>query len=266
MAAGSRPRAPFLFSFLFFQETDMSAEALRRTARRVIPVLDLTNLQEGCDEAAARALCEKARTRFGPVAAVCLWPRFVPLAKVALAGADIRVATVANFPAGAADAAAAAREVGEAVAAGADEIDVVFPFDAPERGAELVRACRAAAGRKLLKVILETGRLGSAAAIRAAAAVAIEAGAHFVKTSTGKREPGATPEAARAICEAILAARAERRWAGLKVAGGVRTLADADTYFAIAEGMLGPEFIGPGTFRIGASKLLDDCLAALESG
>jgi deoxyribose-phosphate aldolase len=244
----------------------MSREALRRTARRVIPVLDLTNLEEGCDEAAVRGLCEKARTRFGPVAAVCLWPRFVPLAKVALAGADIRVATVANFPDGAADPAAAAREIAEAVAAGADEIDVVYPFAAPDAGAALVRACRVAAGRKLLKVILETGRLGDAGAIRQAASVAIDSGADFVKTSTGKREPGATPAAARAICEAILAARARRRWAGLKVAGGVRTLADADAYFAIAEGMLGPEFIGPGTFRIGASKLLDACLDALESG
>ena len=106
-------------------------------------------------------------------------------------------------------------------------------------------------------MILETGRLGGAA---------IDAGADFVKTSTGKREPGATPEAARAIAAAILAARAQRRWAGLEVSGGVRSLADANAYFAIAEGMLGPEFVGPGTFRIGASKLLDACLAALESG
>jgi deoxyribose-phosphate aldolase len=244
----------------------MEREALRRVARRVIPVLDLTNLEDGCDEAGARVLCEKARTRFGPVAAVCLWPRFVPLAKVLLAGSDVRVATVANFPAGAADPATAARETAEAVAAGADEVDVVFPFAAPAEGPALVRACRRAAGRRMLKVILETGALGDAAAIRRAAAAAIDAGADFVKTSTGKREPGATPEAARAICEAILAARAQRRWAGLKVSGGVRTLADANAYLAIAEGMLGPEFVGPGTFRIGASKLLDACLAALESG
>jgi deoxyribose-phosphate aldolase len=244
----------------------MERDVLRRVARRVIPVLDLTDLDEGCDEAGARVLCEKARTRFGPVAAVCLWPRFVPLAKVLLAASDVRVATVANFPSGAADPASAARETAEAVTAGADEIDIVFPFDAPDQGPALLRACRQAAGRKLLKVILETGRLGDAAAIRRAAAAAIDAGADFVKTSTGKREPGATPDAARAICEAILASRAQRRWAGLKVSGGVRSLADANTYFAIAEGMLGPEFIGPGTFRIGASKLLDVCLAALESG
>lgn len=71
----------------------MNREDFRRLALRVVPVLDLTNLEEGCDEAGARALCEKARTRFGPVAAVCLWPRFVPLAKVALGGSDVRVAT-----------------------------------------------------------------------------------------------------------------------------------------------------------------------------
>jgi deoxyribose-phosphate aldolase len=244
----------------------MNREDLRRTARRVIPVLDLTNLDEGCDEAAARSLCEKAKTRFGPVAAVCLWPRFVPLAKVLLAASDVRVATVANFPGGAPDIEAAVRETAEAIAAGADEVDVVYPFAAPDSGAALVRACRKAAGRRLLKVILETGRLGEAAAIRRAAETAINAGADFVKTSTGKREPGATPEAARAMCEAILASRARRRWAGLKVSGGVRSLEDANAYIALAEGMLGPEFVGPGTFRIGASSLLDACLAALESG
>ncbi|MBX6367391.1 MAG: deoxyribose-phosphate aldolase [Rhodospirillales bacterium] len=243
----------------------MNREDLRSLARRVIPVLDLTNLEDRCDEAGARALCEKARTRFGPVAAVCIWPRFVPLAKVALGGSDVRVATVANFPAGTPDPDAAAREVGEAIAAGADEVDVVYPFAAPDKGESLVRACRRAAGRRLLKVILETGALGEAAAIRRAAATAIDAGADFVKTSTGKREPGVTPEAARAICEALLEARARRRWAGLKVSGGIRSLADAAPYLALAETMLGPEFVGPATFRIGASKLLDSCLAALEA-
>jgi deoxyribose-phosphate aldolase len=244
----------------------MNREAQRRTARRVIPVLDFTNLEEGCDEEAVRALCGKAKTRFGPVAAVCLWPRFVPLAKTLLAASDIRVATVANFPAGAPDPEAAAREVADAVAAGADEVDIVYPYAEPALGPDLVRACRKAAGRKLLKVILETGRLGDAAAIRRAAETAIDAGADFVKTSTGKLQPGATPEAVRAICAAILAARARRRWAGLKVSGGVRSVVDADTYMGLAEGLLGSEFVGPGTFRIGASKLLDECLAVLESG
>ena len=234
-------------------------------ARRTLPVLDLTNLDDACDEAAARALCAKAKTMYGPVAAVCLWPRFVPLAKKALAGSGVRIATVTNFPQGTPDVDTAARETADAVAAGADEVDVVFPYGSPESGPALVRACRKAAGRALLKVILETGKLGAAAAIRKAATAAIDAGADFVKTSTGKTEPGATPEAAAAMLDAIMAARGARRWAGIKISGGVRTVGDAAAYIGLAEQRLGAEFIGPGTFRIGASKLLDDCLAVLKS-
>jgi deoxyribose-phosphate aldolase len=254
----------------------MRNEDPRALARRLIPVLDLTNLDEGCDEAAALALCRRARTPFGPVAAVCLWPRFVPLARDALAAAGVRIATVTNFPAGDADAEAAAEETKAAVASGADEVDVVFPYRAllagdAEAGTRLVRACRAACRREsgqraLLKVILETGRLGSPDTVRRAAATALEAGADFIKTSTGKSQPGATPEAAAAMLDAIAAARSRRLWAGLKISGGIRHVAEAAPYVALAEGKLGAEFINPGTFRIGASRLLDDALAVLGVG
>lgn len=249
---------------------------LKRTARRVIPVLDLTNLDEACGEEDVRLLCRAARTPFGPVAAVCLWPRFVPLARQLLTGSGVRVATVANFPSGAADADSAAGETRQAVLAGADEVDVVFPYAAflsgdTDRGRELVRRCRDACrresgGRALLKVILETGQLGDAARIRAAAVLAIDCGADFVKTSTGKTEPGASIAAAGAMLDAIAAARAQRRWVGLKLSGGIRTVAEAASYIALAEGRLGAEFVNPGTFRIGASKLLDDARAALGVG
>jgi deoxyribose-phosphate aldolase len=248
----------------------------KSVARRIIPTLDLTNLDDSCDEAAIEKLCAKARTPFGPVAAVCIWPRFVKLARQRLAQSGVRIATVTNFPSGAADVETAAGETAAAVADGADEVDVVFPyaaFSAGDRaiGGKLVRACRDACrrstgGRALLKVILETGRLGTAAVIREAAAIAIASGADFVKTSTGKLDPGATIPAAAAMLDAIAAARAERRWVGLKVSGGVRTVAEAAGYIALAEARLGAEYINPGTFRIGASRLLDDALAALGLG
>jgi len=241
----------------------------RHAALRALPLLDLTNLDESCDEGAIETLCRRARTPAGPVAAVCVYAKFVAQAKSLLTHSMVRVATVANFPAGAADPEGAAAEAKAAIGAGADEVDVVFPYAAFLAGnetvaRELVRACRAAARPKLLKVILETGKLGDAAAIRRAATLAIEAGADFVKSSTGKTEPGATLPAAAAMLDAIAAARPRRLWAGLKVSGGIRTLSEATGYMALAEQKLGPEFLSPATFRIGASRLLDDILAALQ--
>ena len=248
----------------------------RQAALLALPLLDLTNLDESADEAAIRTLCARARTPAGPVAAVCLYPRFVGLAKELLAHPAIRVATVANFPDGAADPGAAAAETEAAVAQGADEVDVVFPYRSflagdAQIGKDLVRRCRQACrrpdgGRALLKIILETGVLGDAATIRRAAGDAIDAGADFVKTSTGKREPGATVPAATALLEAIAAARRRRIWVGLKVAGGIRTLSEATAYMALGERFVGRDFVGPATFRIGASRLLDDILVALGSG
>ncbi|HEY0522660.1 MAG TPA: deoxyribose-phosphate aldolase [Stellaceae bacterium] len=248
-------------------------------AQRVLPLIDLTNLDPQAGEADIRALCARAVTPFGPVAAVCVYPRFVPLAKALLldrAGTHVQVATVCNFPGGAADPDGAARETEEAVAAGADEIDVVLPYEAFLAGdrataAALIAACRRACRgttrderpAALLKVILETGRLGDAATVRAAADLAIDAGADFVKTSTGFVQPGATLPAATAILDAIAARRMQRMWAGIKVSGGIRSVADAMPYVLAAETKLGAGFVGPATFRIGASKLLDGVLAEL---
>jgi deoxyribose-phosphate aldolase len=248
----------------------------KTAAQRALPLIDLTNLEEDADDAAIETLCARAKTPFGPVAAVCVRPRFVPLAKERLAGSTVRVAAVANFPVGAPDVDAALAEVEATVAAGADEIDLVFPYAAflagdREVGKRMVRAARRACrgrqgGAALLKVILETGRLGDAAAIGAAAADAIDAGADFIKTSTGKTEPGATLPAAQAMLEAIRQARRRRIWSGFKAAGGIRTLAEATPYMALAERLLGAEFVGPATFRLGASRLLDDVLRAIGGG
>jgi deoxyribose-phosphate aldolase len=245
----------------------------KTAARRLMPLIDIAALDDTAGEAAIRQLCARARTAAGPVAAVCVPPRFVALAKSLLTHSAVRVATTANFPHGGADSAAAERETADAAASGADEIELVFPHRAflagdAQAGRELVRRCRQACRRSrsaaaLLKVVLETGQLGDAATIRRAASDAIEAGADLVATATGTCEPGTTVQAATAVLDAIAASRGKRIWAGLKITGGVGTLSEATAYLALAERRLGGEFLGPATLRLAAPRLLDEALAAL---
>jgi deoxyribose-phosphate aldolase len=199
-----------------------------------------------------------------------VYPRFVGTARAALAarGIALPIATVTNFPGGAADPDAAARESAEAVALGADEVDVVFPYRALLAGDEragraLVAQCRAAVGGARLKVILETGELREPALIRRASEIAIEAGADFIKTSTGKVAVNATLEAAAVMLAAI---REAGRTVGFKAAGGVRTADEAFAYLALAQRELGEGYTAPATFRFGASGLLGSLLATLGHG
>ena len=235
-------------------------------ARRALACLDLTDLSETADEAGAERLCARAVTPYGPVAAVCLWPRFVARAKAALQGRAVRVATVANFPEGGEDTSAVLREVEAALADGADEVDLVMPYRAFLSGrgdiaeTQILQVRRAIPHERALKVILETGRLGTPERVREAARLAIEAGADFVKTSTGKTEVGATLEAAGAMLGAIRESGART---GLKVSGGVRTVEDAASYLDLAARMMGEGWITPRTFRIGASGLIDALLSGL---
>jgi len=234
-------------------------------AARALACLDLTNLEADCDAAAVDALCARARTPHGPVAAVCLWPAFVARAKAALAGTPIRVATVVNFPAGTAPLAAVRAETEAALAAGADEIDLVVPYRAliaGDPGAVTAAVAAVAALRPgRLKAILETGELADPALIRAAAEAALAGGAGFLKTSTGKVPVNATPEAAAILLDAILASGGD---AGLKPAGGVRSVAEAAAYLTLCDRKMGDGWATPAHFRIGASGLLDRLLAALD--
>ncbi|HZH25719.1 MAG TPA: deoxyribose-phosphate aldolase [Azospirillaceae bacterium] len=237
-------------------------------ARRALGLLDLTSLEDTDTEERIRALCARAVTPVGRVAAVCVYPRFVALSKAALAGTGVRVATVVNFPEGGESAAAAADETRDAVAAGADEIDAVLPYQAFKAGnraaAEAVlRAVRTACGDKTLKVILETGQLGDEASMRAASELAADCGADFLKTSTGKTKPAATPEAARVMLGVI---RARGGRIGFKAAGGIRDTATAAAYLALADAALGAGWATPANFRFGASGLLDALLADLGIG
>ena len=239
-------------------------------ARQLLPLIDLTSLNAADDEAAIRRLALLACTPAGNVAAVCIWPRFIPVARAALHGTGIAIAVVTNFPDGAGSAETAANETAAAVEAGADEIDVVFPYRAllsgdADTGLALVRACREACGEQvLLKVILETGRLGSPDQIRRAAEIAVDSGADFLKTSTGKTSPGATPQAAAVLLEVIAEARGRGREVGFKPSGGIGTIADAHGYLAQYERRLGSGSATSAHFRIGASSLMNEVLAALR--
>ncbi len=235
-------------------------------ASRVLGLLDLTSLGEDDTPARIRTLCAAARSARGLPAAVCIYPEHITTAREALAGAAVKVATVVNFPEGADDPQRIARETRRAIAAGADEIDMVLPWRALQAGDAAraragVDACRSACGPGIaLKLILETGALGTPALIREASELGLDAGVDFLKTSTGKVAVNATPEAAAVMLDAI-AARGGR--CGFKAAGGIRTLADARVYLELAQARLGAEWVDPARFRIGASALFDALLAEL---
>ncbi len=236
-------------------------------AQRALTLLDLTSLNDGDTEAEVAALCKRAVCAHGHTAAVCVWPQFVPQAKELLADSGVAVAAVANFPAGSTNIAKAVEETLTIVRDGGDEVDVVMPYEAWLAGdrvlaRQLISACKAACGDDaLLKVILETGRLESPEKIRAASMDAIESGADFIKTSTGKIEVSATLPAAEAMLKAI---KDSGRQVGFKAAGGIRSTADATAYLALADEIIAPGWAKPKTFRFGASGLLNDLLAVIE--
>jgi deoxyribose-phosphate aldolase len=236
-------------------------------AQRLLGLLDLTTLNDSDDGQTVRALAAYAATPLGHVAALCTWSRLIGDALAALTGTGVPVAAVANFPAGQADVADAAAQSARAVAAGASEVDVVFPWRTFLAGdtasaLALVRACREACGAEVrLKVILETGQLGTPARIRGAADIAIAGGAQFLKTSTGKTQPGATLMAAQIMLDAIEDARMRGVRVGFKASGGIRTMADASSYLAAYEARFGVDSARPADFRIGASHLVHELLA-----
>ncbi|MDT8409920.1 MAG: deoxyribose-phosphate aldolase [Wenzhouxiangellaceae bacterium] len=239
-------------------------------ARRAVEVLDLTRLEADRDDTGVRELCLRAASAPVHPAAVCVYPRFIAAARETLNEHDligrIRVATVANFPTGQADAQTAAEQTRKAILAGADEVDVVFPWREFLGGngcigLELVQRCKAECESRPLKVILETGALGKPDAIRRASELAITGGADFLKTSTGKIPAQATPEAAQVMLETI---SASSRNVGLKVSGGVRTLDEAALYMNMAARIMGPDWVGPRHFRLGASSLLDALLLEID--
>ncbi len=238
-------------------------------ARQAIGLLELLAFSQEDTEQRIVSLCRSALTPVGPVAGVCVSPVFVCLARATLdrlQGRDVRVIGLVNFPAGRADVELAAQQARAVLLAGGDEVDVVYPFRAvlagdTQVGAELVGACKAECGHRVpLTVTLETGDLRDPQLIRSASRAAIAAGADFLKTCTGRLVAPATAQAARIMLESIAEVGGQ---AGFKVAGGLRTVGDAQVFLALVKGRFGPNWLTPQRVRLGATSLLGDALARL---
>src|SRR3954452_19623947 len=238
-----------------------------------ISMVDLTTLEGSDTPGKVRSLAAKARRpdptdlTCPPVAAVCVYGDLAGVAKEALAGSDVHVAAVATaFPSGRASRAVKLADVQDAVANGADEIDMVIDRGAFLAGRYLdvyeeIVAVKEACGTSHLKVILETGELGTLDNVRRASWVAMLAGGDFIKTSTGKISPAATLPVCLVMLEAVRDFRAATgRQVGMKPAGGIRTTKDAIKHLVLINETVGPDWLDPDWFRFGASSLLNDLL------
>jgi deoxyribose-phosphate aldolase len=255
----------------------LKKEAKVAGLKLAVRMIDLTTLEGKDTPGKVRSMCRKALVPWGddpsigPVAAVCVYPNLVPVAKRALAASTVKVASVATaFPAGQSPLDVKLADAHRAVELGADEIDMVI-----DRGAMLsgdyaqvfdeIAATKEACGGAHLKVILETGELGSYDVVRKASEIAIAAGADFIKTSTGKVQPAATPPVTLVMLEAIRDHYyATGRRIGMKPAGGVRTAKQSLHYLVLVKETLGDAWLTPDLFRFGASALLNDVLMQLE--
>jgi deoxyribose-phosphate aldolase len=238
-------------------------------AARVLGLIDLTNLSDDCSEDDVVELCSRARGPHGSVAAVCVWPRFVSRAVRELTDTGVRVATVVNFPHGRDSVETVVESVARCVTDGADEIDLVIPYekfrdaDADEGDGDravvqmVAKVKESLPANRSLKVILETGELRDRELVDRAARLAVASGADFIKTSTGKTPVSATPEAVETMLSVLRESPRIDRRVGIKPSGGIRTVAEAARYLAIADRIMGPDWATPETFRFGASGLLD---------
>lgn len=235
--------------------------------QKLLTVMDLTSLSETDTSDSITALCQKAVASEQHVAAVCVYPAFVKQAAESLVGSGVKIATVANFPHGNDPLDTVIASIQQSIGDGAQEIDLVFPYArylakevAPVR--EFIQKCKEACGPNvLLKVILETGALDDPQIIADASRDVLLAGADFLKTSTGKFAVGATIPAATVMIMTIKEMTHElNRSIGFKVAGGIRTIEQASQYVVLANQLMGPNWVVPQTFRIGASQLLDEIL------
>ncbi len=273
-------------SFLSSEEIDEEIRAIEEIAasnadledmKLAFSCIDLTSLNITDSDESITAFAKKANEfplvfpEMPSVAAVCVYPNRVQTLESVLELPDVRIASVAGgFPTSMTFMEIKAKEAQMAVEAGADEIDIViavgdFLSKQFERVHSEITLIKKAIGEIPLKVILETGALQSFQNIWDASLLAMNAGADFIKTSTGKMKPAATPEAAMIMCLAIkyhFEHTGER--IGIKVAGGISTLQEAMIYLEIVRRVLGNEWLTPNLFRIGASRLANNLLAKIE--
>jgi deoxyribose-phosphate aldolase len=256
----------------------LATRSIKTTAKAfaldlAIRMVDLTTLEGQDTPGKVRALCAKGRRPDAtdpscpPVAAICIYGDLVPTAVEALAGSNIHIAAVATaFPSGRAPLDVKLADTKAAVAAGADEIDMVIDRGAFLAGRYLdvyeeIVATKQASGDAHLKVILETGELATYDNVRRASWLAMLAGGDFIKTSTGKVSPAATLPVTLVMLEAVRDFRAQTgRQVGVKAAGGIRVAKDAVRYLVVVNEVAGADWLSPDWFRFGASSLLNDLL------
>lgn len=226
-------------------------------------LLDHTRLHQEDTEEAILKFCEQANMACAPVAAMCVYPRFIRCVREHLASPGTRIASVANFPHGTHSLKEVQAEINQALEAGADEIDVVFPYQQYLAGEDLfakqlIEQSKAACGAKrVLKVILETGAFTDCTQLDAAGKLALCSGADFLKTSTGTFPIGVTLEAACSLLLLIKEYSQQlQRPLGLKVSGGIHTIEVAAPYYFLVKEVMGESWLTPTHFRIGSSQLL----------
>lgn len=243
--------------------------------RRLYNSIDLTTLKSTDSQQSVADFTERVNAfeqehpDLPNVAAICVYPNFVPVVRTVLDVSSVNIAAVAgSFPSAQTFIEVKMAEIALAVEAGADEIDIVFPLgdyldkdyeEVADQISEMKHACR----DSLLKVILETGALKSALNVRNASVLSLYSGADFLKTSTGKEYPGASLEAAYVMCQCIKEYYAKtQHMVGFKVAGGVSTTEDALKYYTIVKEVLGEKWTETNEyFRIGASRLANNLLS-----
>ena len=264
---GAEERVSRLFSRSI--KKDSKVQALKM----ILSMIDLTTLEGKDSPGKVKQLCYKAAhlhdqyPGLPAVAAICVYPNMVPVAKVALAGTNIKVASVATaFPSGMTTLSAKLKEVRSVVDNGAEEVDMVISRGKFLSGdldfvSDEVAQIKDACGAAKLKVILETGELVTLDNVRRASDLVMHAGADFIKTSTGKINPSATPVVVLTMLEAIRDHYLQTGYKiGMKPAGGVSTAKQGIQYLVMVRETLGQGWLTPDLFRIGASSLANDVL------
>ena len=264
---GAQERVSRLFSRSIKNESKVQALHLS------LSMIDLTTLEGKDSQGKVKQLCYKAShlhdsfPRLPTVAAICIYPTMVSVAKKALGGTGINVASVATaFPSGMADLQAKLDEVKSVVEAGADEVDMVISRGKFLRGeyayvSDEIAQVKEACGDAHLKVILETGELVTLDNVRLASDLAMDAGADFIKTSTGEVSPAATAPVVLTMLEAIRDYQLKTgKKIGMKPAGGIGTAKQAVQYLVMIKETLGEDWLSPDLFRFGASSLANDVL------
>lgn len=242
--------------------------SLKTYAQQTLGLIDLTTLNDNDTDEIVLNLCQKAQSEFGSVPAICIYRQFIPTAKKYFTehNLPIKIATVTNFPHGSDNIELALNETREAIALGADEVDIVFPYKSliagnEQIGATIVAEAKKICGNRTLKVIIESGELKTPELIKKASEISIVNGADFIKTSTGKVAVNATLEATEIMLNAI---KDSGKQCAFKAAGGVRLVSEAKDYLDLTAKIMGAEWINANNFRFGASSLLGDVINVLQ--